>query len=261
MPSPFPGMDPYLEQPTLWAEFHTLFLTTLFETLVPLLVPRYRVRLESRVLLESFDSDQSSQALPDLSVALGDLSKSPASPPAGAARAVPVLVPISVDEPDQQRYLEIYDRTGQQLVTVVEMLSASNKRPGPDREDYLAKRRSLLACAVHVVEIDLLRAGGRMPTAKPLPAADYYVLVLRADGRRMAEVYPIQIDESVPAVPVPLAGDDPDLVIDLQAVFTRTYDRARYDLTLDYHAEPAPRLSEARIAWADQVLRSHRSTT
>ena len=143
-----------------------------------------------------------------------------------------------------------------EVVTVIEVLSPGNKRPGSDgRREYLTKRETVLLSATHLLELDLLRGGERLPTIEALPRADFYAFVCRARQRPLAEVYPWTLRQPLPSLPVPLAQGDPEISLDLQAVFTTVYDRAGYDYALDYTQPVEPPLSEEEQAWCSEVLR------
>jgi hypothetical protein len=118
-------------------------------------------------------------------------------------------------------------------VTVIELLSPANKRAGADgRREYLRKREQILQSTVHLVEIDLLLKGERLPTVEPLPEADYYAFVSRSEYRPAVEVYYWRRDERMPTIPVPLLREDGEVYLDLQAVYEETYRRARYGVRL-----------------------------
>ena len=106
--------------------------------------------------------------------------------------------------------MEIRDRQSRQLVTAVELLSPTNKRPGPDREQYLRKRRQYVQARVHLVEIDLLRNGPRLPL-EDLPECDYYVLVGRSGEYPRVAVWPLRLRDSLPTIPIPLHPPDGDV--------------------------------------------------
>jgi hypothetical protein len=158
------------------------------------------------------------------------------------------------DLPEGQRlsYVEIRDRHDRQLITVLELLSPSNKLAGPDREQYLAKRGQPLGSPVHFVEIDLLRGGPRLPL-EGLPDCDYYVLVSRAEQRPAADLWPIRLREGLPVIPVPLRPPHGDAQVDLQQVLHRIYDAAGYQDYI-YQGQPQPRLSPEDAAWAQQFV-------
>jgi hypothetical protein len=148
--------------------------------------------------------------------------------------------------------VEIRDRVDRRLITVIELLSPTNKYAGPDREQYLAKRGQLLASGTHFVEIDLLRGGPRLPLEN-LPECDYYVLVSRAEERPEAGLWPLRLRERLPVIPVPLRAPHPDAQLDLQALLHRIYDAAGYEDDI-YTGEPQPRLTPDDATWAGQFL-------
>src|SRR5438094_5877760 len=182
MPSPFPGMNPYLEQDDAWGDFHQRFLPAVAASLSPQVRPGYIVKLEEHLYIHELGDDER-LFLGRADVAITHVSTA-AKPQAGTAMLqapahgrIPAVVDI-----ERQSYIEIRDRRDRQLVTVLELLSPSNKKIGPDREQYVAKRRQLLSGTVHFVEIDLLRGGPRMPL-EDLPGCDYYALVSRVEER------------------------------------------------------------------------------
>jgi hypothetical protein len=141
------------------------------------------------------------------------------------------------------------------LVTAIEILSPANKRIGsPGYLEYRRKREMLLLSDAHLVEIDLLRKGERVELLKPLPLAAYYVILSRAQRRPICQVWPIQIHDKLPVVPVPLLKPDPDVPLDLGAAVATVYDRAAYDLSIDYRRPPVPPLQGADAEWLDAFL-------
>jgi hypothetical protein len=151
--------------------------------------------------------------------------------------------------------IEIRDTANRQLVTAIEVLSPTNKR-GDGRQEYLAKRRRILLSTAHLLEIDLLRQGQRVPMQKPLPAAPYFIFLSRAEKRPLTEIWPISLKEPLPVVPIPLLPADADVVLDMQQVFTMTYELLGYDLALDYTKPPDIPLPKAEVAWAETLLRT-----
>jgi hypothetical protein len=154
--------------------------------------------------------------------------------------------------------VEIKKTDTQELVTVIEILSPVNKRPGHDAyRDYLRKRRDLLRSPVHLLEIDLLRQGERPPLEEPVPPAPYYVILSRADRRPTVTVWPIQLTHQLPILPVPLLEPDPDVSLDFQEAVVNVYERGAYASQIDYsQPPPPPPLSPEDTAWLDQLLRT-----
>jgi hypothetical protein len=147
------------------------------------------------------------------------------------------------------------------LVTAIEILSPSNKQPGHDAcEEYLRKRRALLRSEAHLIEIDLLRGGQRPPLERPVPPAPYYVTLSRASRRPRVEVWPIQLRDKLPTLPVPLLHPDPDAPLDLAGVVAAVYGRGAYARLIDYRQPPPPpSLSDAEAAWLDERLRADKA--
>lgn len=160
----------------------------------------------------------------------------------------------------REAFLTLRERDTLEVVTVIEVLSPRNKRSGSDgRDEYLSKREEILKTRSHLVELDLLRGGKRLPTVDPLPAADYYAFVCRSQPRYNAEVYAWSLRDRAPAIPVPLAANDPDVSVDLQEVFTSTYDRAGYDYSLNYADSVVPPLTAADAEWVKGLLEKRQS--
>jgi hypothetical protein len=253
MPSPFPGMNPYLEQEEIWHDFHQSFIPLLREALAPQVRPKYIVKLEEHLYIHELPASQRYLlGRADLAVVPSSSASGSSAPTATLAAPTSTLLPTAVDL-ERQSYLEIRDRRSRELITVLELLSPTNKKPGPDREQYLAKRRHLLHSPVHLVEIDLLRGGPRLPFEQELPACDYYVLVSRAEERPRAGLWPVRLEERLPVIPVPLRSPDADARLDLQELLHRLYDAAGYEDYL-YTGSPQPPLTPEQQAWARQFL-------
>jgi len=253
MPSPFPGMDPFIESQK-WEGFHHYLAVELGASLVPQVRPRYVVEVEERVYVEYFPNGRD-VIRPDVSVVEGQPSEPWAAATAGADALAPVVLTLPVPQEEREPFITIRSRETMEVVTVIEVLSPTNKNPhGDGNMEYLRKRGRVLGSDTHLVELDLLRGGERLPTVEPLPPADYYALVSRANRRPKVEVYAWTLRQPLPTIPVPLAGNDPDVTLDLQAIFTAVYDRAGYDYSLDYHRPIEPPLSEADAAWVQHVL-------
>lgn len=151
--------------------------------------------------------------------------------------------------------IEIRDVASRRLVTAIEVLSPYNKR-GEGRDEYLEKRGRVLQSTAHLLEIDLLRKGLRVPMQEPLPPGHYFVFVGRAEERPVTNVWAIALDQSLPGeIPVPLLRGDPEVILDLQQAFTNVYDVASYDLAVDYTKPPEIPLEPKEAAWAADLLR------
>ena len=248
MHSPFPGMDPYLEAPSIWPDVHTSLMSIFREQLTPLLAPKYVAELETQVVIDHLDDDPQ-VVLPDVSLTSPEVSVEAPSAVAVAAPA-PVEVRVPMDVPTRLVSVYIRQRETARLVAVIELLSPVNKRHGKGREEYLEKRRTLLTSPVHVIEIDLLRRYPRMPFDDPLPPAHYLVMVCKAGERPRSSVWPISVRQLLPTIPIPLLSPDPPVPLDLGQALRTAYERARYDLRVDYHLPPIPPLSPTDTAWA-----------
>ena len=256
MSSPFPGMDPWLEQPGVWDELHPSLITALRDTLGPILRPRYRVAIEQRVYVAVAPHQYIGR--PDVSVVRPRASASVAlSELTLEATAEPVIVEVPYEEVIE-RYLEIRKPITGEVITAIEILSPKNKRPGDGREQYESKRLETLRSRTHLVEIDLLRAGEPMAFYWPENGqhADYRIIVSRARQRPNAELYPFDVRDPIPRFRLPLIPGDSEPVIDLKPLLDGIYDRAAFDLVLDYQTPPDPPLAAADAGWAAEILKT-----
>ncbi len=258
MPSPFPGMDPFIEGQE-WDDFHPTFIGIIRELLTAQLRPRYVVRVERRVYVEHEPGDDLAFVRPDVSILEESRSTPTAASRGGAVAMAPVVVSLPQPSAEARReaFLTVRETETRAVVTVLEVLSPGNKRRGSDgRREYLNKREAVLQSSAHLVEIDLLRGGLRLPTVERLPRGDYYAFVCRQERRWNADVYSWTLREGLPTIPIPLAAGDADASLDVQAAFTTAYDRAGYDYSLDYRTQLAPRLKDNDAAWVEDVLLS-----
>ena len=252
MPSPFPGMNPYLERAAVWPDFHQAYLTYLSEVLSDLVGEHYFVAIEERIYLHDADEDLRLIGQPNLGVATGGELPEPARGTSTVAVVAPSKVTIPKLRKRKVPYLQVVDTDGQEVVTAIELLSPSNKYAGDDRDSYLAKRRELLGTRVNFVELDYLRGGPRMPL-KGLASCDYYAMVSRPAARPEADMWPLRLRESLPKIPIPLREGEAEPVIDLQAVLHHTYDRRKYWKRI-YDHDPEPKLAPADAEWAKELL-------
>lgn len=267
MPSPFPGMDPYLEHPQVFPDLHGGMVFCLKEALQPMLPGLYFATAGDRVWVEVTDL----YIEPDVKVSRRSDDHDSGETGGGVALAAPprthpVLVSVPHDE-RREAFLEIYTRRDgdEQLVTVIEVLSLSNKTRGErGRELYVRKQAELLEAKVNLVEIDLLRAGEHTTAAlkrrivRETGPFDYHVCLRRFfDMFGDFYVYPIGLEHPLPQIDIPLLPDDEPVTVDLQAVFTRTYDAGAYQKRIRYQEEtPAPPLTDEQQAWARRLLES-----
>jgi hypothetical protein len=237
MKSPFPGMDPYLEGRE-WLSVHTELSTEIARQLAARLRPRYTVRTTRRffdeVLRHSITVEVGSKIAPQ-----------PLQQTTALAGRVPHVT------------IEVRDVRTRSLVTIIDLLTLANKR-GNGRRDYLARRERILQSAVHLVEIDLLRKGERLPVEADLPDTPYMVVLSRAERRPTVELWPIALEEPLPTIPIPLQVGEPDAVLDVQAALDTVYHSLNYDLSVDYTRLPDVPLEGDAAAWVAEVLRSRR---
>jgi hypothetical protein len=251
MPSPFPGMDPYLEHPSLWPDVHNRLITAIADQLTPLVAPRYYIGLERRTYLLKPD-DVVFIGRPDVAVVSQRPSPQLAALPLAEVGVLEVEVPMA-DEVSEN-FLEVREvRTGK-LVTILELLSPVNKLHGEGREQYQQKRTHVFFSQTNLVEVDLLRAGEPMPVVGEPVASDYRILVSRGWQRPRGQLYPFQLRQPIPVSPLPLLREDEAPEVDLGAILHALYDRARFDLRLDYTQPPVPPLSDEDAAWAEGLL-------
>ncbi len=251
MPSPFPGMNPYFERAAVWQDFHTEFLTALRHQLAPKIAPGYVVQFDEHIYIHDLPAEPR-RFVGRSDLAVTQVEDGPAGRTALGILEAPAEVYLPAYDVEKIRFLEVRGRHGLDLVTVVELLSPSNKRAGEDREQYLTARRELLHSPAHLVEIDLLRGWTPMP-AQGRPEGDYSVLVSRSERRRAAAFWPIHLRDRLPIVPIPLRDVDEEARVDLRDVLDRAYDEACYEHII-YRGEPEPPLSKADAEWARQFV-------
>ncbi|MBC7820942.1 MAG: DUF4058 family protein, partial [Planctomycetaceae bacterium] len=249
MPSPFPGMNPYLEQPSAWQDFHQAFITHIRESLSEQVRPGFFVKIEEFVFIHEPSDDERRKMLgrPDVAVfeRTGGGGVAVAEPRKNSIAAQIAQVPDV--EIEKHSYVEIRDRHSRGLVTLIEVLSPTVKQYGPDREQYTQKRNILMVSPVSIVEIDLLRGGPRFPLTG-VPECNYRVMVSRPSMRPDVLAWPITLRDALPVIPIPLKGDVPDASLDLQALLHEVYDAAGYEDYL-YSTPPEPPLSAEHAEW------------
>jgi hypothetical protein len=258
----FPGMDPYLEDPLLWTGVDARMIVYICNHLQVLISPRYIATIEERVFLEGPER----QRVPDVWLRKTKHKN-------GAVAVLEADEPVVVQVPDaefHETYVAILDRhSGKALVSVIELVSPTNKYPGPGRDSYVGKQKEVRQSKTHLIEIDLLRTGHHVLAvaewiARSRGPYHYLACVNRAEGERdLFDLYPRTLKQRLPRIAVPLAGDDPDVVLDLQAVFEQTYADGRYADRIDYKKPCIPPLSRTDAAWAKQIIRKalHKPTS
>ncbi len=254
MPSPFPGMDPYLENPSLWPDIHTSLISYIREELQPQVRPKYIARIGERVEVVEYGRNY----VPDIMLV---------QPPLGAPFLPEATGVLVADTPFKMRFLDdqrrvpfieiIYRETGD-LVTLIEVLNLDNKM-GRGRDKYLRKQEELLDSQVNLVEIDLLSLGQPTTVAQTAqipnpPTSRYIVATSRGGYREEIEYYPISLQDRLPRCRIPLGIYDEDAGLDLPAVFTRCYDVGGYDLLIDYTQPPPVSLPPQDEEWLVALL-------
>jgi len=225
MPSPFPGMDPYLEDDKLWPPFQQQLVHTLYQILLPGLVDRYRARVAQR----HYTTEQA-------------------------------LFTSIVREDHHEDYIEIRQRSDGRLITLVEAVSPANKTTAMGRQVYMDKRREGRMCGCNVVEIDLVLQGSPMLdySREGLPDWDFAITVTRSTQPERHEIYTATLQKRLPRFRLPLAADDRDTVLDLQAAFARAYDQGNFANLIDYGRDPSTRLDDDDRRWLEQRLKEQK---
>jgi hypothetical protein len=249
-------MDPWLEDPTIWPDVHNSLITSIRDVLAPQLQPRYFVGLESRTaVLTGLDVERVYK--PDVSIQATE-SQSAVRESSVALLERPDVrtytVSIATREETEETFVTIQELPARKLVTVIEVLSPTNKKTKEARAAYLQKRDDLIITNINFVEFDLLRAGEPMPVRKSPPLSDYRILVCRARRSSQAVLYAFPYTSPIPAIPIPLLRGDSEPVLDLNPVLHALCERARYDLVIDYTQPPDPPLRPADEAWAKSII-------
>jgi hypothetical protein len=255
MPSPFPGMDPYLEAPDGWGGVHLALLYQLHAELNRVLPDGVVARMDEYVWIRDSDDDAEMRVKPDVFV------PQVRGGPNGhtALLAPPVTEPTTRGElprsrKKKNRVVTITTARGHNVLTVIEVLSPSSKGTGDDRAAYVHKRRGYLA-SVNLIEVDLLRAGNRLPMGHPTPpVSDYYVFSCRRDEYPGTATWAFSVRDPLPTIPVPLSPEFGVVPLNLQSAFTRAYEEGRYDKGTNYTVPPTPPLRPTDAEWAAELL-------
>ncbi|KAF3889691.1 MULTISPECIES: DUF4058 family protein [Nostocales] len=244
MPSPFPGMDPYLEQPTFWSSFHSRLIIAIADAIEPQLGSQYYVEVETRTYQSDDSEDGLLIGIPDAIIFSDRSDNSTEEQPIAGDRStatqirperVEIPMPLTVNE----RYLEVREIVTDEVITVIELLSPKNKRSGDGRTAYEKKRRAILGSATHLVELDLLRGGKPMAILGMRSTTAYRILISRSDRRPAADLYSFSLQQQLPSFPIPLKPNEEEPLVPLQDIFNGVCDRARYSTRIDY-SQPIP---------------------
>ena len=225
MPSPFPGMDPYLEDDKLWASFHNQLAHSLYQMLLPGLMDRYRARISQR----QYVTEQA-------------------------------LFTSVVREEHTEQFIEIRQRTDGRMVTLVDIVSPANKTSDVGRRVFLEKRRDARANRSNIVQVELVLPGQPLLdyAHEGVVDWDYGVTVTRCNKPDHFEIYTATLQKRLPRFRLPLASDDRDTVVDLQAAFIRSFDQGDFASQIDYGKDPSLRLTDEQRTWIDERLREQK---
>jgi hypothetical protein len=254
MANPFPGMNPYLEHPDLWHQVHNRLIVGLADAIAGQVAPDYFVSIEQRIY-QSFADPQSLVGIADVGIQRDRDPQIDLPRQEGAVGTLtkPQRVQLPVPWDIKERYLEIREAATKALITVIEILSPTNKRAGEGRSLYEAKRVKVLNSQTNLVEIDLLRAGQPLPL-EGAQRSQYRILVSRAGDRPQADLFAFNLQEPIPDIPIPLRGEMPEPIVSLQALLNETYQRGRLDLLIDYGTDPVPGLDAPDRSWVQTLL-------
>jgi hypothetical protein len=247
-------MDHYLERRGIWEQVHTDLIVSIRRFLTPLLRPRYHVGIEERTYLAVLPPDEQGTGIPDVLITSPqhDPGSTPTAPTVATSETMqPLVAELPLPEEVTERYLEIRTVPAQQVITVIEIRSPSNKLSREGRAQYKGKRLKVLGSATHLVEIDLLRSGHPFPMKAP-SHNDYRIVISRSQHRPRADIYLFGVRDLIPAFPIPLRPGDTEPILPLNDILHELYDQGGYDLIIDYRQPPQPPLSEADTAWTRQ---------
>lgn len=267
MASPFAGMDPYIESSGLWRNCHANLMIKIQDALADVVPRHYLVRAEERsyLLLTVEEGKEVREFYPDVRVLdreSGAKKRGKRRPRVAAVAQTavateqrPMRMTVFVEQEVRETFIEVYATEPEhRLVTTIEVLSPTNKEPGGHGWNlYLRKRQAALVCGVHLVEIDLLRGGTRLPMRDPWPESPYTLLVARANEEYACDVWPAYFHLPLPTLPVPLVTPDPDVTLHLQPLIDSFYGRLRYEETIDYGKPLVPPPTPAEERWLKTV--------
>lgn len=254
----FPGMNPYLEHPEFWSEIHSRLMVNLADDLAEKLRPKYFVTVEKRTYINSAKSTLI--GIPDVSILK---RKTPVSShsSATATLTIPEAIKVTIPMPEEveEIYLTIKEVNTEEFITVIELLSPKNKRSGEGRKTYLEKRMKVLGSFSNLVEIDLLRSGNSMPilTENSPIKKDYQILISCKKDRPLAELYPFTIRDTIPCFYLPLESGDMEPLVNLGELLNIIYEKASFDLRIDYSKNPVPPLKGDDNLWLDELLKQN----
>lgn len=255
--APFPGMDPFLEDPTEWGGVHTRLMNSISDQIAALVQPNFSVKIEQHVYLMTPDEARTQQIVPD--VYLVETLPQAAWPGAAVGITTPTVVEPIYELEVTERWIEIRDKRDRQVVTTIEVLSPFNKAKNTaGRTAFLRKRNNVMNTRTHWVEIDLLRAGER--PVEVAEKSDYYALLKRSGVLGAYEVWYFDLRDRMPTIAIPLRAPFADVPLDLQTAFADTYKRGGYATDIDYTGDvPAPTLRPPVAAWVRTQITAWRA--
>lgn len=267
MPSPFPGMDLYLEDPQLWPDFHDGLTAAIRDRLNATLPVGFFARLAAREEVNYLGIETPRRIVADVSIQrTGADEKRGGTAVAIAPMAEESVVEVSIVLTTKTNFVEIVDSQKRHVVTVIEILSPWNKTPGHGLDDFRRRRQEILQSQASYIEFDFLRSGDRTwPAPSPLVVADqlkpcpeYVTIISRAWQRRpefVVRLYPMPIQHALPTVSIPLTRDTAETALDLQAAFHQAYDGGPYRRgAVDYSQPPAVPLPAPLNSWAAGLM-------
>ena len=256
MPSPFPGMDPYIESGGYWGEFHTNMIVAMQHELNTVLPKGFAASIDLYIWIHEPTAERRVKRVkPDAYVSKAERRAGSLVAHATITAATQIILP-SVER-RQQRFIKVENLESQREVTAIELLSPANKLSGEDHDVYMAKRKEYIANRVNLVEIDLLRSGGRLPFDDPrAEAGDFYVLVSKAWEYPKADFWPFTLRDPMPAVSVPITDEIPSVRLGLEVCFDKTYDQCLYSDKLRYDRPLKPRPSKSDSAWIKNLVKT-----
>ncbi len=252
--NPFPGMNPYLETAGLWPDVHNRLIGAISSVLRRTLPLRYSVVTKERVVIGHSPPEEPSRryAIADVAIS-GDADYPGGNSPGEDPTAVTVLIPEVYWT--RQRFLTIREQSRGNAVTILEILSPTNKLPGDGRREFLDKRLRILESGTHLVEIDIVRAGNPLPVEGYDGDAPYRILVSRSELRPSAELYPFALRSRIPDIALPLLNADDEPTLRLGEIVNDLYLQDYYGRLVNYNDDPAGPLSNADRGWIDGLLR------
>lgn len=254
MKSPFPGMDPYLEQ--YWRDVHQRLCIYSADSLQPQIRPSLLARVDERLVVETDSGRRSIN--PDVRIFQQRPDRAGIDIESSVGVAEPLLI-TQRDDPVYEGFVQIIDpAAGGALVTVIEFLSITNKRSKLGIDDYRSKQFEATEAGVSVVEIDLLRAGewvrqveeAQIPPDKRSP---YRVCVQRGWKPGQFSYYHFPIREPLLKLPIPLREGEREALLDLQEIIERVYENGAYE-SINYNLPPLPAFDEPTEKWARELI-------